>query len=498
LINIFGRLFMAIKDQLKAIVGAANVLDSPEIIESYSKDHSLAKPGQFTCVVRPTDAHQVQKIIKLANAEKFAVVPRSSGIHFHGNAIPKMGGVVLDLSGMNSIKEIDEYDLTAHVEVGVTWDQLQPQLLAKGYRCTIPLLPHASRSVVIDWLEREQPVAQIHEYSEPMLSMQLIWGMGEEFVTGSASINHFRKAFCVEDGTTSAGPGPVSWERFIHGAQGTMGVVTWWIVQIQPLPTMTKTKFITTDRAEDAIEPIYKILRRRIGYECLLINNINLAAILAESWPAQFTNLRAILPPWTTILVIGGLKYRPDERIAYQEKTLDEIMGSYFPGLKAQDTLPGLPAVEKRIPEMLLRPWPKDKTYWKHAYKGGCVDLIFMTTLDWVERFIPAVNEVAARHQYPLNDIGCYIQPVENGHACQLEFNFYYNPQDEAETERMRSLYAEAAAAVFERGAWFSRPYGSAVTNMVYKKYGEYVTTVKRFKKYFDPNYIMNPGTLCF
>jgi FAD/FMN-containing dehydrogenase len=56
----------------------------------------------------------------------------------------------------------------------------------------------------------------------------------------------------------------------------------------------------------------------------------------------------------------------------------------------------------------------------------------------------------------------------------------------------------EAAAAVFERGAWFSRPYGSAVTDMVYKKYGEYVSTVKRFKKIFDPNNIMNPGTLCF
>ena len=270
------------------------------------------------------------------------------------------------------------------------------------------------------------------------------------------------------------------------------------MVQIQPLPTLTKAKFITTDRAEDAIEPIYKILRRRIGYECLLLNNISLAAILTENWPKQFAELRATLPPWTTILVLGGLKYRPDERIAYQENALNEIMASYFPGLKARDTLPGLPAVEKRIPEMLLRPWPKDKTYWKHAYKGGCVDLVFMTTLDWVERFIPAVNEVAARHQYPVSDIGCYIQPVENGRACQVEFDFYYNPQDEAEVERIRGLYADAAAAVFERGAWFSRPYGSAVTDMVYKKYGEYVATVKRYKKLFDPNCIMNPGTLCF
>ncbi len=489
---------MSIKDQLKGIVGGANILDSPEVMKSYASDHSLAHPGRFTCVVRPKDARDVQKIIKLANREKFSVVPSSSGIHFHGNTIPKTGGVILDLQGMNNIKEIDESNLTVHLGVGATWGQVQPALLDKGYRMVIPLLPHSQRSVVMDWLEREPPVVQVHEYTEPMLSMQLIWGTGDEFVTGDAAYNHFRQPGCFADGINPQGPGPVSYDRFIHGAQGTMGVVTWGIVQVQPLPSLSKAKFIVTDQAEDAIEPIYRILRRRIGYECLLINNINLASILSEGRSDQFARLRKILPPWTTILVLGGLKYRPEERIAYQEEALDEIMASFFPGIKAQDTLPGLKAVEKKIPAMLLRPWPKDVTYWKHVAKGGCVDLVFMTTLDWVERFIPAVNEAAAKHQYPIEDIGCYIQPVENGRACQVEFDFFYNPQDEAEKERMRALYADAAAAVFECGAWFTRPYGHAVTGMVYKSYGNYVVTVKRLKKFFDPNYIMNPGTLCF
>jgi len=489
---------MAIKDQLKALIGDANVLDSPDVIASYSKDDSVATAGRCTCVVRPKDAHDVQKVLKLANREKFAVVPRSSGVHFHGNTIPKMGGVVLDLQGMNAIKEFDEANLTVHVEPGVTWGQLQPELISRGMRCVIPLLPHASRSVVMDWLEREQPVTQNHEYAEPMLSMQLIWGSGEEFVTGSAAINHFREADCVGDGVTPQGPGPVSYERFIHGAQGTVGVVTWGIVAVQPLPTMSKAYFIPTKSAEDAIEPIYKILRRQIGYECFLVNSTVLASIIAEKGSEEFDALRQILPPWTTILVLGGMKYRPDERIAYQEEALHDILENYFPGIEAKTSLPGVPGFEKKISDMLLKPWPKDRPYWRQAYKGGCTDLVFMTTLDWVDRFIPAVNEVAIKHQYPVSDIGCYIQPVENGRACQVEFDFYYNPQDEAAKAKMRALYADAAAAVFECGAWFNRPYGSAVTDLVYKRYGQYVTTVKRLKKYFDPNYVMNPGTLCF
>jgi FAD/FMN-containing dehydrogenase len=172
-------------------------------------------------------------------------------------------------------------------------------------------------------------------------------------------------------------------------------------------------------------------------------------------------------------------------------------MSSYFSKLELLTTLPGLQAVERKLPQMLRKPWPKDKTYWKHAYKGGCQDLTFMTTLDRVDRYIAPVVEVATKHGYPANDVGCYIQPVEDGHACQIQFNFFYNSSDEAEKERIRGLYAEAAAAVIERGGYFTRPY-HVVPDMVYRKAGDYAALLKRVKKQFDPNGILNPGNLCF
>ena len=491
---------MAIKDQLAEIVGKDNVLDSPDVIARYGRDHSVERPGLFTCVVRLKSAKETQKVIQLANEAKFAVVPHTSGIHFNGAAVPKAGGVVLDLSGMNDITEIDEENKVAHLEVGVTWERLQTALEAKGYRGMIPMLPHASRSVIADWLEREQPVVHIHEYAAPVSGLQVIWGNGEEFVTGSASINTFRDPEhpeCIADGVVPDGPGPVNYDEFLYGSQGTLGVVTWGIVKIEEIPTLTKTFFIPADSVDDCIEPIYNILRRRVGYECALLNNMNLATILTENWPEQFTGLRASLPPWTIILVIGALKRRPEERIAYEEEFLRDTMLTHFPKLELLTTLPGMAAVERRIPEMLRKPWPKDRTYWKHAYKGGCQDLTFMTTLDRVERFIPVVTESAARYQYAANDIGCYIQPVQNGHACQLQFNFYYDPNDEADKERIRGLYADAARAALDRGAYFTRPYG-VVADMVYRKYGDYTSILRRLKKLFDPNAILSPGNLCF
>jgi len=340
----------------------------------------------------------------------------------------------------------------------------------------------------------------MHEYADPLLSLQVIWGNGEEFVTGSASINTFRDPEhpeCVADGVIPDGPGPINFDEFLYGSQGTMGIVTWGIVKFEAIPTLTKTFFIPTDSAEEAIEPIYRILRRRVGYECLLINNMNLAAILTGQWPEHFTELRQVLPPWTTILVIGGLKRRPEEKMAYEEECLREIMSTQFPGLKLLDTMPGMADMGEKVPEMLRQPWRKDSTYWKHAYRGNCQDITFMTTLDRVGKFIPVVNGVAAKYQYPVDEIGCYVQPAENGHACQLQFNFYYDSANEAERDKIKQIYTEAAKATLEKGAYFTQLYGE-VPDIVYRQNEDYTSILKRVKKLLDPNGVLNPGHLCF
>jgi len=301
---------MAIQDQLAAIVGGENVLDTPEIKERYGSDHSTESPGLFTCLARPRTVAQAQQIIQLANQEKFAVVPQSSRVHFHGAAVPKEAGVILDLSGMDKVVEMVEEPLVAYLQVGVTWGQFCAVLEEKGYTPVIPLLPPADRSVISDYLEREQPVIQNHESADPLQSIQVIWGNGEQFVTGSASIGNFRNG-SLADGVLPTGPGPMSYDTFLYGAQGTIGVVTWGVVAYELKPTLSRAYFLPTRRAEDAIEPAYKILRAGICNECLLLNNINLATILTERWPDQFTDLREALPEWTLVFVSRALKRRP-------------------------------------------------------------------------------------------------------------------------------------------------------------------------------------------
>jgi hypothetical protein len=110
---------------------------------------------------------------------------------------------------------------------------------------------------------------------------------------------------------------------------------------------------------------------------------------------------------------------------------------------------------------------------------------------------VETVAEISSAYGYPYRDMGIYIQPIEHNRACRPEFSFFYNPQDEVETAAIRALYLEAATACLNEGAVFTRPYGE-LAPIIYDRVASYTSHLKRMKKVFDPNNIMNPSNLCF
>ena len=485
---------MSIKEKLLEIVGARNFSDDPEVLKKYSVDFSLVPSGMPNYVVKPKDAQEVQKIIRFANENLIPAVPVSSQVHFYGATIPKQGGIILDLSRLNRILEIDEPNRRVRIEAGVTWEQLANELKKRSFRMIMPLLPHAGRSVLTDYLEREVPTNTVYDYGEPLQSMEVVWPTGEIFRTGSASVNGYPDS--ISKGANPSGPG-LDFYRFFQGAQGTMGVVTWANLKIESVPKMDKVFFAPVNDLAYAIEFLYRALPRRIGQECLLLKNIDLAAIIAEDWAKDFEKLRKALPPWTLILVVSGLLRRPEEKIAYEEKTLDEILKNEFKNMSLADSLPGFPGLGRKILPILRGPWPEDVAYWKNRWKGGCQSLFFITRPVLAPKFIKKVEEITAKHAYPIDDIGSYLQPIEHNRACHLEFHFFFDPASSKEMAMVSSLYRDTALALLNEGAFFTRPYGE-LAPLVYERAANYTMALKRVKKIFDPNNIMNPGNLCF
>jgi len=477
---------MNLRQDLAAIVGPEWVSDDPDILERYAGDHSFVQPRKPSCVAYPQNAQEVQDIVRFANKYLIPITPRSSGISFYGAGIPAQGGIIVDLTRMNKILQVDERNKKVKVEPGVTWAQVQDELEKHGMMVSNPLLPHQLKSVLTSAMEREPILITKSEYSETFLTAEMVLPNGEMFWTGTA-LGKGMKGQCFPDALI---PGTRLW----LGAQGTLGIITWANLKAEFLPTMNKVFFMPFDDIDDLVAPIYQIQRRMLGNECFVLNCFNLAAILAEDWPDEFESLRDNLPPWTVILCLTGLHRRPQEKIEYEEEALMETAGIL--SFEVAATVSGIPGLSDTMLRMMRKPWSKG-TYWKFQYKGSCHDVFFHTTLDRVPEFVQAIGEVATKYGYPTRDIGIYLQPLERARACFCQFGFHCNPDDVNEVEMVRKLFLEASERAINMGGVFTTPYGPWA-DMVYSRTASYTALLKLVKNAYDPNNILNPGKLAF
>jgi FAD/FMN-containing dehydrogenase len=469
------------------IIKPENVTSDSKVIARYSRDYSFVRECKPLCVAFPENAVEVQKMVKWSNSSGVPLIPVSSGEpHFYGDTVPSEEGIIIDLTKMNQVIGTDTRNKAVTIQPGVTWGQLQAELRQHGLRVVNPLLPRSSKSVVTSILETVPPLVPKFEYADPILSMEVVLPSGETLRTGSASPDH-----CTTDMVCPFGPG-FNWNVLVECAQGTLGIVTWMKIKAEPLPALQRVFFIVARELTELVEPLYQIQRRMIGYECFVINNFNLASILAKRWPQEFDVLRKTLPEWTLILCLAGLKRFPQQRIEYEHEALEEICQNY--DLTALRSLPGLPKSEERVLALLPNPCPDD-SYWKLRYKGSCFDIPFLTTLDRAPEYIETVYSIAERYSYPLQEIGIYIQPLEYGRACHCEYGFHCRPDDLAELEKIEELYYVLSKALISDGAYFSRPYGQWA-KIVYESNPSYATTLRKIKMTFDPNNVLNPGKI--
>jgi FAD/FMN-containing dehydrogenase len=486
--------FADFKKELVEAVGAENVIDDPKTLEEYSKDYSLLTARTPLLVVKPSSAEEVSKVVKISNKYLIPIVPRSSGVGFYGAAVPSESGIVVDLSRMNRILDIDERNRIVRFEPGVTWGKLQEELEKYDLMALNPLLPHPLKSALTSHLERERSLIPRQEYKEPLYSVEVVSPTGEILRTGLADIPQTKNKVHMPHPPR---PMTINWRRVIQGAQGTLGIVTWGAAKVEYLPKLQKLYFIPFQDPESAVEATYRILRRVIGNECFMLNDFNLALITASLTGKSleyFEELRKIMPPFTIILCSTGGRRLPEEKIAYEEEVLMEIALEL--GFEPSPTIAGVAGLGKLLMSVLRKPWPQDKTYWKFNFKGLSKDIFFLTTLDRTPRYTNLIYDIADKHKYPVKDVGIYVQPLEQGRACYCEYGLHLNPDVPEEVESVSSLWKEACEALMSNGAFFSRPYGE-LAPMVYGRCAAYYTALRRLKEVFDPNRIMNPGKLC-
>lgn len=122
---------MDITEELRKIVGV-RLSVSPSELYCYSSDASQVK-GIPDYVVRPKSTDEVSRIVRLAYENEIPVTARGAGTGLAGGAVPVSGGIVLDMSGMNRILEIDIDNIQVVVEPGIIQDALNDALEPYGF-----------------------------------------------------------------------------------------------------------------------------------------------------------------------------------------------------------------------------------------------------------------------------------------------------------------------------------------------------------------------------
>ena len=182
-------------------------------------------------VVFPRDATEVSAVMRLAHREGMAVTPRGAGTNLSGGTVPLQGGIVVVLTRMNRVLEIDVASQRAVLEPGVINLELQ------GNGATDICLPLTSRRQP-PWRQCENAGAHCFKYG---ITTNHVYGL--EVVLADGEIVH-------TGGTVEDCPG-YDLTGLLVGSEGTLGVVTSAIVRLERAPEAVKTMLAIFDTLED-------------------------------------------------------------------------------------------------------------------------------------------------------------------------------------------------------------------------------------------------------
>lgn len=124
----------ALIDALKHAVGEDRVLTDQTACTLYAQDvYTKADPA--LAVVQPRDTQSLAQAVKATTQAGFAIIPRGGGMSYTSGYVPAEGAsVMVDMSAMDRILEINEEDMFVTVEAGCTWKALHEALKPLGLR----------------------------------------------------------------------------------------------------------------------------------------------------------------------------------------------------------------------------------------------------------------------------------------------------------------------------------------------------------------------------
>ena len=230
---------------LVAVVGEANVVHKPEDLIVFEYDGSVDR-ALPTVVVLPRTTEEVSGVVKTAGAHGVPVVARGAGTGLSGGAIAEHGGIVVALTRMTNILEIDEVNRLAVVEPGVV--NIDLTAAASKYGLYYAPDPSSQKACTIGGNVAENSGGP-HCLAYGVTTNHVL---GMEVVLADGSVHWY-------GGKTREAPG-YDLRGIMIGSEGTLGIVTKVVVRLLKAPEAVKTLLAMFRTVEDASSAVSGII----------------------------------------------------------------------------------------------------------------------------------------------------------------------------------------------------------------------------------------------
>ncbi len=450
-----------VKD-LARLLGADRVISQVEDRLCYSYDGTY-KTGIPRLVVKPGNTEQVAALVEFAYQREIPLVPRGAGTGLSGGSVPLADGVVVSLTALNRVVELDRVDMLAVVEAGVVTGSLHKA--AEAVRLFYPPDPASSAVSTIG--------GNVAECAGGPRGLK--YGVTRDYVLGLEVVLPDGRVINT-GGRTIKNVTGYDLTRLITGSEGTLGIITRAVLRLLPLPEHKQTILADFLDLNAAATAITAILAEGIVPAALeIMDDVTIRCVEKHRSAGLPLDAAAIL-----LMDLDG----PRETVGQQLNRVGEICRrhgarnirvAHSTGESAE-----LWQARRAVSPALVQVKPtkisEDATVPRSQ----------------VPAMIRRLKEIAARHNL---DIAIF------GHAGDgnLHPNILVDRRNPAEMARAENAIAEIFEAALALGGTLSGEHGIGLLKRPYLKQEvgsagmEYMT---RLKQAFDPKGIMNPGKI--
>ena len=255
-----------IASELVAILGTEAVISAEDELIAYESDGLTGYRVKPVFVVLPSSTEEVSRVVKLCSREKIPFVPRGAGTGLSGGALPNREGIVIALSRMNRILDVDIPNRVVVVEPGVVNISVTEAVSAEGF------------------------------YYAPDPSSQIVCTIGGNVAENSGGVHCLKYGVTTNhvlgvemvlpdgDVITLGGMTPENLGydllALVVGSEGLLGIVTKVFLRIIKKPQVVKTLLASFERIEDAGASVSAIISSGVipaGME--IMDNLSINAV---------------------------------------------------------------------------------------------------------------------------------------------------------------------------------------------------------------------------